>query len=235
MRVYGPKRKQVYKQGGKGKLRKFKTQGKSMYPSIGAVKPLGNVKKVNHRYCQGARTINPGLGSVAAAHYFSVNGLYDPDITGVGHQPVGFDQMSPFFQKYTVIGATITVDFENINAGDTHMIVGIAVQDDAVFNGDIERVIENGNMIYTTIGSSDGGDNHRRLTYNVNPNTFLGIKNPMSDDRVKGTDSSNPTEQVYFAVFAGPNRSAVDADVVRILVTIDYTCVWHEPNNLAKS
>lgn len=43
----------------------------------------------------------------------SGNNMYDPDFTGVGHQPTGFDQYSAFFNKYLVYGCKIKVTMQN--------------------------------------------------------------------------------------------------------------------------
>lgn len=44
-------------------------------------------------------------------YVFHGNSVYDPDSTGVGHQPRGFDQWSQFYKKYRVYASSIEVDF----------------------------------------------------------------------------------------------------------------------------
>ena len=48
------------------------------------------------KYCQEV-SLNPTVGAVASAD-FAANGLYDPYLSGVGHQPMGFDQLMTFFR-----------------------------------------------------------------------------------------------------------------------------------------
>jgi hypothetical protein len=38
---------------------------------------------------------------------FSGNGLFDPNISGVGQQPLGFDQLSTLYRQYRVLGSAI--------------------------------------------------------------------------------------------------------------------------------
>lgn len=42
-------------------------------------------------------------------HVFGLNSVYDPDVTDVGHQPYGFDQMMTLYNKCTVIGAKVKI------------------------------------------------------------------------------------------------------------------------------
>lgn len=51
-------------------------------------------------------TLSPAAGSLAN-NVFRLNSLYDPDQTGTGAQPVGFDQLSALYQKYKVYGAKV--------------------------------------------------------------------------------------------------------------------------------
>lgn len=52
--------------------------------------------------------LTPGLAS-AAEYTYRCNSLFDPDSTGVGHQPRTFDQWALLYNKYTVIGSKITI------------------------------------------------------------------------------------------------------------------------------
>lgn len=53
--------------------------------------PLGKYFKSHNRYVEGFIDLNPGALGSNAPYTFSANGLYDPNITGSGHQPIGFD------------------------------------------------------------------------------------------------------------------------------------------------
>jgi len=71
---------------------------------------------------------NSGLTSGAINTYgaesvFRLNSLFDPDFTGVGHQPYGFDQLSGLYAKYKVLRvtfrliATTTSNLNNVTIG----------------------------------------------------------------------------------------------------------------------
>jgi hypothetical protein len=45
-----------------------------------------------------------------ATQLFAGNGAFDPDITGVGAQPLGYDQWSSFYLRYRVLASSIEVN-----------------------------------------------------------------------------------------------------------------------------
>ncbi len=55
--------------------------------------------------------LDPGVAGVAAYHSFRANDCFDPDETGVGHQPRGFDQIIPMYEHFTVIGSKMKATF----------------------------------------------------------------------------------------------------------------------------
>lgn len=59
---------------------------------------------------------------------FRANSIYDPDYTGVGHQPMGHDTLELLYGRYTVVGSAITVRLTNRNS--TAQSYGIYLSDD---------------------------------------------------------------------------------------------------------
>ncbi len=52
------------------------------------------------------------LTSYTGSEYvFRLNSLYDPDLTGTGHQPYGFDQFAALYSRYKVDRVHIDVLF----------------------------------------------------------------------------------------------------------------------------
>lgn len=54
-------------------------------------------------------------GALTSSYVFNLNSLYDPDRTGVGHQPMMFDEWSTLYNRYKVHGCSwkISVSFPN--------------------------------------------------------------------------------------------------------------------------
>ena len=50
-------------------------------------------------------------GSCSGPHVFRLNSLFDPDFTGTGHQPQGYDNMALQYNRYIVYGVSIKIEF----------------------------------------------------------------------------------------------------------------------------
>lgn len=75
------------------------------------------------------RRINLSVtAGVPTGNQFMLNSLYDPDQTGVGNQPMGFDEFATLYQRYRVLGAKVilrTTAIYGPNAANT-LEIGMA-------------------------------------------------------------------------------------------------------------
>lgn len=65
------------------------------------------------RYCQTYQYVTGTAGVFGGGNTYRLNSLYDPDLTGAGHQPYGYDQISALYRRYLVRGVKITIIFNN--------------------------------------------------------------------------------------------------------------------------
>ncbi len=66
-----------------------------------------------------------GTAGVLARYVFSANGAYDPNITGTGHQMMGFDQMMLFYEQAVVVRSKIQVTFSSAFASDLRVAISL--------------------------------------------------------------------------------------------------------------
>jgi hypothetical protein len=188
--------------------------------------PVARKMITKMRY-QAATYFNPG--TTLAVRVFSANSLFDPDRSGVGHQPRGFDQLvGVLYDHYVVIGAKIIIQFAPEVDGNTKstQLCGVAIKDNATTT-DKTGYMESGYCKYSLMSPEAGY--RTTVSYKLNPNKFLGRSKPLSDPDLKGDASSNPTEEVFFHVFTGPLDSASAANDVFANVVIEYTVALIEP------
>jgi len=194
--------------------------------------PLPKTFKLRTRYVSTTISIDVGVGGIAETHVFSANGLYDPDITGVGHQPLGFDQFMDMYDHYTVIGSRLKATLTNTD--DTQNTrVYLSLKDKAATSSDLEQILENGLTRWISLGPNGTDSATRTITMNCNPSKFLGQKVMASTD-CKGSSGTNPTEGVFYHLTVAPVL-AQDPSSVRALVEIEYIAILTEPTQLSTS
>lgn len=185
--------------------------------------PLPTKLKCSMIYATNVSINIPAIGA-ASNHVFSANGLFDPDITGVGHQPRGFDQLMTLYDHYVVIGSRITVFIQPV--GTTSSTVwGIVLKDDSTTTNNADNLLEESFVSYKMAAP---GSEPIALVQQFN-NNFLGYSKPLGVTELEGIATANPTEQAYYHVF-GYSPSATDEASVSIQVRIEYQVMLIEPN-----
>lgn len=216
-----------------GKRRRRRRAYVGSSPTVNALStsPFPTRYKVNMRYVDNIN-INPGA-TLTSEYVYCVNGIYDPDITGVGHQPTGFDQLMPFYDHYVVIGSVMTATFSTRNTA-VKTIAGVTVKDSLSGITDYREMVEQGNTKYAVLGIGDSSKGIRTFRYPVNPSKFLGRSKPLSDDQLKGSSSANPTELCYYHLWV-TSLDGGDPTPVDVQVKIDYTVIFIEPKTVGLS
>lgn len=207
-----------------------------LYRSPFTKAPMPNKLATKLRYVDYS-TLDPGTAGLAAVQVITANGCYDPDISGSGHQPRGFDQLMAMYDHYTVVSSKITVDFVTpVSTTVYSLCVGIALKDNSTPYGNYNDYAEGRNVIskiLPSVTSTDGG-RVRTLSKTFSCRKFLGIASPLSNAYVRGDIASNPTEEAYFHLFAAP-LGLVDSAFIRIQYRIEYNVVFTEPKQPTQS
>ncbi len=192
---------------------------------------LGNKKAVKFKYHDEVIMSATGAG-LATGHLFSCNGMFDPNITGTGHQPRGFDQLMVLFDHYVVIGAKcvarfLTVSDDAVLDNSLSQNVGIVMRDVNTIQVQPDDILEDRNVSWRAISNFRAG-NPVTVSRKFSPKRFLGISHPLSSAELKGTLNSNPSEQAYFQIFIAP-VGILSAGSVTVTVDITYIAVLIEP------
>lgn len=181
--------------------------------------------------------INPGFGSTGK-HYFRANSLFDPDASGTGHQPNGFDQWSTFYNHYIVVSAKITVYATLLTAGSeagSCGVVGISLTDDQSVTSDLGTICEQPTTVYAPL-TFNNATRPVKISKSYSTKSFYNLTN-VSDNvtRLGATISANPAEMAFFTLFCGSASSTLDPPIVNCFVVIEYLAMFSEPKELAQS
>lgn len=232
---YAKKIKKTYRRKRRSYVKK--RYGKRRMLSMGKA-PMPNRFATKLRYCE-TFTIDPGEIGVTGVHVISHNGLYDPNITGTGHQPRGFDELMSMYDHYTVVGSKLSATFTTagIAGAGGPLIVGIACKDDTTIRFDKNDYMEGRNVVSRILNrSATENDSHSViLKKSCSTRKFLGISHPLSNALIRGDASSNPNEQAYYHIFAAIVTGLADAPVIECSIIVDYLVVFTEPKQPLQS
>lgn len=153
-------------------------------------------------------------GTYFADRVYSLNSLYDPDITSTGHQPMGFDQWGVFYDNYRVIQTSY--QFRVNNASTTSgLSVYLVVSNDPTPITSTPIAGENPYTQELIVGAATGNDiRTRTAVYNL-PQLFgRTLAQYRTEKDYTGLFSAAPAEQFYLHVFlrTSDGVAALDAN-----------------------
>jgi len=190
-------------------------------------------------------SLNPqadNLGSGGSnVWFFSVNNLYDPDVTGTGHQPMYFDNFAAVFNRYRVNWAQITVtvinhDVNTEAGGDTTLVTTpnysyklaiVADRDVTDYPTTMNRMIEEGgpNVKWRFVAPSLVGT-LPKLFHSASPHRLTQLS--FGDDTLQADIGAAPSRQCYFGVAITSADGNTDPPAVYVNVRIKYYCEFFD-------
>lgn len=181
-------------------------------------------------YCD-STSYSVGIGNFNTQVY-SCNGLYDPNITGTGGQPLYFDQLTAIYDHYTVLSSYIVVECTGVGtvASNYASRVGLYIDDDTSYVSSMDSLIQRQGAKFSVVNFAQGGKVHLTFGWNASK-TFPG--NPLGNTDLQGTASGNPAEQSYFVI----GMDAPDGVAVTFYLTVKvvYNVVWDEKKTIGDS
>lgn len=178
-------------------------------------------------------TITSGTVGVAGVYVFAANGLYDPNITGTGHQPVGFDQMMLFYNHYVVVRSRFKGFYRSATA-NYGGYASVAVKGTSTTVTDATRLVEDGYVKYHPLGIPSSSTAFKSLEMPHNTAAFQGVVDPTDNPDLAGDSAANPAEITYFhlSYWNDLDNTAISCQVN---VLIEYEVVFREPRPLTQS
>jgi len=177
-------------------------------------------------------TISTGAGS-AGTRVYSTNGLYDPDITGAGHQPMPFDQLMLSFEHYVVLGATCTVSFKNTSTTNTQS-VALSLNASSTPVTAYGSLCENGVIVRDRLGMYPYGSSVRTLKLPCDVGKFGAVRQLLDNPSYEGSVAANPVEQSYFHISAWNPDTVSSTDCI-VEIYIVYDAIFREPRKNSPS
>lgn len=224
--VYTRKRKTPY-----GRRRKS-TRRIRRRKTVKINRPFADNKIVKMRYCDNI-TLDAGAAGAGVLHRFNANSVFDPDLTGTGHQPLGYDECAVLWTHYTVLGARMRV-MATTNADSTApMMLTLQLTSSPGSLPSITTFIEQKRGSYTIIGRGTGGASKGVVTCNYSGKKHFGVKD-LNATTQKAVFGASPSDEALFELGVQA-LDANDPSPIHCLVVIDYIVQMSEPKLLSQS
>ena len=206
------------------KRTKYSTKKKKYYTKNPTIVRIGRqpIPKQLFNRLKYAETVNvsiplSGLGS----YLYSCNGMYDPNITGTGHQPMYFDQFMAMYDHYTVLKSTMKATVVANSTGAC--IFSLGQDDDTTISAANSYTIWERPGYQTKVVNAPVEPSNTSLWSKWDAVKVFG-GDPQSDPAMQGSATSNPTEQTYYVLYF----DTLPSTTVTVLVEIWYDVVWDE-------
>lgn len=216
-------RRQMNKKTYKKKATKLNTR---VVAGIGLPKQLLSTLKYNDTFY-----LSSSSGTITTWQYI-LNGLYDPDYTGTGHQPMYFDQLMGIYNHYCVIGTKMKVTFTAYDENIVPMTVGLWQNDDtAIVPTNFNSMTEQSKGKQAVIGNGGDGQVTLELKWSAKQTFGNGV---LANNALRGSASANPTENcVGVLVIQSADKITTTALVVQ--VELEFITMFTELKDISGS
>lgn len=176
--------------------------------------------------------IQSNLGVIGVLKY-RANSLFDPDYTGVGHQPYGFDQWATLFNHYVVLGSKITFKvISSVPDSLSPCYLGCYLSDDVVIPyTEAYQLMEAGKGSYRLMNPA----NNRPVMFGskFSAKKFFNVTNVKDNYRLGAPVTDSPEEGAIYNLWFQTGNGTTST--VYVSVRMEFIVSWSEPRDLSTS
>lgn len=174
-----------------------------------------------------------GMGNAVGVvnnYVFRANSGFDPDWSGSGHQPMGWDTWTSLYNEYVVIGSRINVRWKQSLVG-TYAGVFLSASPTLGYTTASEMIEAQKGTTRLLSPQREAGRSF--ATYSAKK--FYNIKDIKDNtDRLGASTGANPAEGAYFQIWSQAADSSSEFSLLAD-VLIEYIILFSEPKQLAQS
>lgn len=157
-----------------------------------------------------------------AAQAWLANSAFDPNYTGVGHQPSFYDTFAAVYGRYFVRQFKVEVDIDN-QSGAIAVFAAVGYADQNISANTVEQIIEAKYTKYDTVGISSSGTSVRRIVMPwMSAAKLMGQPFTEADDNMYATVGANPADVAwsFLKVAAVDGATAVNV-IARVVIYME--------------
>jgi hypothetical protein len=173
-------------------------------------------------------------GAITSTQVFRANDLFDPDFTGTGHQPMGFDQLMTWYNHFVVIWAKITV-VAKCTSGSAPTVC-LRVDADSTPLTVIDRIVEIGGCVTEDLEVKGAYGANKKLSMTADICKLQGVSRSAitADPSLQGNAAASPAECTYFHITlwdtVATTTGSCECDVI-----LEQIAIFLEPRNISES
>lgn len=213
--------------------------------TMGRRPTFARTRKMTMKWATGVGEISLGSTTANGAEIVKANSLFNPgSVLGTAdtHEPLGYLQMTPIYEKYVVSNSRIRVDYlvneptSSVAAGSIEAInIGLACLDNSTVLTAVGHYEELDDSVWLPVGPESTG----RLYFKYDPTRVFGVPKGqlLSSDELKANSGADPANLAYFHIWAHHLDKAVVSPGCQVSMTImvEYDVVWSEPTTITQS
>lgn len=169
-------------------------------------------------------------GAVVVYQVFRGNSIFDPDLTGVGHQPMAHDQWGNLYLRYRVLGSRIKLTAINELADPT--AIQIWPSNDSTIPTNFTDGLEQPRSVAGLLGGATGSD-RKTLSASMTTTTIKGSRKLADDQGMEANFGANPAIQWFWTV--GVNQLNGGGASVECMFEIEYDVDIYDRIELGQS
>lgn len=173
--------------------------------------------------------LNPGTAGVPSHFTFRANSCFDPNFTGTGHQPRGYDQIMAMYQYLAVREVQIEVWFQPRDGAP--VILSINADASAPSGYSRDSMMEQRTAVFKTAAGISSG-NPGYISLRCKPWQLAGTK--LSESDYRHLEGGNPIITQFLNVVGAPIEGT-DTGNIDCVARLTYHCQVTEPKTTVSS
>lgn len=171
--------------------------------------------------------------SVLGSYKMNLNSLFDPDFSGGGHQPYGFDQLAALYNRYRVISCGYRIQLAVVGTGPSIMLTAMPSNQN-VTAGTGSEIRENPRAKYIV---QNPGASAVVLSNKVYIPSLVGRNKAqyMADDRYQSLVTSSPNEDAYLNIQTFAPSTDLPLGSVAVQIVMEFTAEFFDMKALGQS
>lgn len=176
-----------------------------------------------------------GSGLSHAGRKYNLASIYDPDVSGAGHQPYGHDQWATLYKTYRVVRATIKATFYQSETNGTPQRCGVFLDKDGAIDSDLSTKLEQMKGRFQKLLLCNNREKVTVSNY-YNPRRFFTIKDYDDDHQITADFGNDPTLPAYCVVWTQSiDRATAPTADINVDIIINYVVELSNPIPLGGS